>query len=77
MHNALSFPRLHRPKTTIIGYYAPGGYAAQAELDAQQDAQQAKHEEDLGVNPKETPGRRLQGRSKTRQCLSRCMCFCA
>ncbi|OQD90462.1 hypothetical protein PENANT_c001G05252 [Penicillium antarcticum] len=55
MHNALSFPRLHRPKTQIIAYYALGGYAAQAELDAQQDALQVKENQKPSESTQKKP----------------------
>jgi tRNA-splicing endonuclease subunit Sen54 len=31
MHNALSYPRLHAPKTRIVAFYAPDGYTPPAD----------------------------------------------
>ncbi|KAJ5120806.1 uncharacterized protein N7515_010194 [Penicillium bovifimosum] len=31
MHNALSYPRLHAPKTRIVAFYAPNGYTPPAD----------------------------------------------
>ncbi|KAJ5329626.1 hypothetical protein N7452_010016 [Penicillium brevicompactum] len=32
MHNALSFPRLHGPKTHVVAFYAPDGYTPLADI---------------------------------------------